>query len=453
MPARILVVDDLAPNRKLLEAKLKSQFYDVITAENGVEALHLLQENKPDIILMDVMMPQMNGFEACRRIKKDPKTADIPIIMVTALTDIDDRIQGLDAGADDFLTKPINDLPLFARIRSLVRLRNITNELRLRDETGAKLGSSSDLFTQVTTENSRILVIDEDASEAQQFVEALSSIHAQTEIATSQSDGVHASETGTFDVIIVNAQVGEHNGLNLCAHIRSQDKSRTTALLLLVEDNDTDTLVRGLDMGINDYLITPIDSNEIRARIRTQIRRKRYQDALKDSYKQSISLASIDGLTKLFNRRYFDVHIEAMLSQALANQRHLSFMILDIDHFKRVNDQHGHLGGDAVLQQIPERIVSSVRATDLVARYGGEEFAVIMPSTNIQQASAVAERIRSNIEKKPFILPGNSALSCTASLGVSTVHAEDSVANLIHRADRALYHVKETGRNRVAAYK
>ena len=135
MSARILVVDDILPNVKLLEAKLMSEYYSVLTASNGFEAIEVARAEQPDLILLDVMMPKMDGFEACKRLKSDPMTAHIPVVMVTALDQPTDRVRGLEVGADDFLTKPANDLALFARVRSLVRVKMMIDELRLRDET------------------------------------------------------------------------------------------------------------------------------------------------------------------------------------------------------------------------------------------------------------------------------------------------------------------------------
>ena len=134
MTARVLVVDDVELNVKLLEAKLSSEYYQVIPAYNGPSALELADSQLPDIILLDVMMPRMDGFEVCRRLKANPRTTDIPVVMVTALSDIADRLRGLEAGADDFLTKPVNDIALFARVRSLVRLKRMMEELRLRED-------------------------------------------------------------------------------------------------------------------------------------------------------------------------------------------------------------------------------------------------------------------------------------------------------------------------------
>ena len=135
MTARVLVVDDVLHNVKLLEAKLRSEYFDVLTAMNGMDALEIIEAEKPDIVLLDVMMPGMDGFEVCRRVKANPAVAHIPIIMVTALDQPKDRVMGLEAGADDFLTKPIQDLPLFARVRSLVRLKVMMDQLRIRNST------------------------------------------------------------------------------------------------------------------------------------------------------------------------------------------------------------------------------------------------------------------------------------------------------------------------------
>src|SRR5437868_8987030 len=140
MTARVLVVDDILSNVKLLEAKLTAEYFEVITAFNGLECLARMEQGAPDIVLLDVMMPGMDGFEVCRRIKSNPKTAHVPVVMVTALDQPSDRVTGLDAGADDFLTKPVDDAALFARVRSLVRREMMTDELRMREETGQNMG-------------------------------------------------------------------------------------------------------------------------------------------------------------------------------------------------------------------------------------------------------------------------------------------------------------------------
>ncbi len=454
MSARILVVDDLLPNVRLLEAKLESEYYDVVTAQSGKEALENIAKNPPDVILLDVMMPEMDGFETCKIIKSDPKTAHIPVVMVTALSDVDDRVQGLNVGADDFLTKPINDLALFARIRSLVRLKSMTDELKLRDQTGEELGVD-DLKRQriQDTSGAKILIVDDDQSQAQQISQRLTSIGMTVTVEPVPKEAVKFSERVDLDLIIISTQLSTDDGLHLCTHFRSQDKTRATPLLIIIEDDNMDLMVKGLDMGINDYLVTPIDSNEVVARVNIQVRRKRYQDALKATQKESLSMAILDRLKQVYNRHYMDTHVQRMLQAAQKGNKPLSLMMIDVDHFKNVNDTYGHLSGDEVLKQIPQRVMQNIRATDMITRYGGEEFAVILPDTSISQAADVAERVRKSIDIYQFtipVLPG--LIHCSISVGVSVSIASDTVASLISRADKALYHVKNTGRNKVAVY-
>jgi two-component system cell cycle response regulator len=453
MGSHVLVVDDLLPNRRLLEAKLKGEFYEVTTADSGAKAIEIATANPPDIILLDVMMPEMDGFQACKILKENPITADVPVVMVTALTDVEDRVQGLNAGADDFLTKPINDLALFARIRSLVRLKSMTDELKLRDKTGEQMGSIEERQKIEDISDAHILIIDDDAVQAQQITVKLNELGMKVVVEPEPAAAVRLSEEQNFDLIMVSTQLAADDGIHLCTHLRSQEKTRNTPLLIIIEEDNTDVLIKALDMGINDYLITPIDSNEVIARVRIQVRRKRYQDALQANQKESLEMAVRDGLTKLYNRRYFDSHLDRMLKSSLDNTKPLGLLMIDMDHFKSVNDTYGHQSGDEILKQLSARVMRSVRPTDLVARYGGEEFVVIMPNTDLKHSAIVAERIRKVIEAEPFDIPVEPfKLKKTISVGLSVATTKDSAAKLIERADKALYHVKNTGRNKIAIY-
>ncbi|MCE3233444.1 MAG: pleD 2 [Rickettsiaceae bacterium] len=453
MGSRILVVDDLLPNRRLLEAKLKGEYYDVTTADSGAKAIELATANPPDVILLDVMMPEMDGFETCKLLKKHPKTSDVPVVMVTALTDVEDRVQGLNAGADDFLTKPINDLALFARIRSLVRLKSMTDELKLRDKTGQQMAGIEENEKIRDISDAKIMIIDDDAAQAQQITLKLNELGMKVKVVPEPGEAVRLSETEDFDLIMVSTQLATDDGIHLCTHLRSQEKTRNTPLLIIIEEDNTDVLIKALDMGINDYLITPIDSNEVIARVRIQVRRKRYQDALQANQQESLEMAVKDGLTRLYNRRYFDMHIERMLKSSLDTIKPLAMMIIDMDHFKNVNDTYGHQSGDEILKQLAARITRSVRPTDLVARYGGEEFVVVMPNTDLKHAAIVAERVRKVIETEEFDIPvPPGKVKKTISVGLSVAVNGDEARSLIERADKGLYHVKNTGRNKVAVY-
>ena len=289
MPARVLVVDDTPLSVKLLTLQLEYEDYIVNTAANGLEALAKIEADKPDIVLLDVMMPGLDGFETCRRIRANPATAHIPVVMVTALQDVDDLVRGFEAGADDFLTIPVNSLALIARIRS-------------------------------------------------------------------------------------------------------------------------------------------------------QLRQKRYYESLLE---QSL----IDPLTGAFNCRYLEAQVPRLIARCRAAHKPIAVLMIDVDHFKRINDEHGHAAGNHVLKEIVNRITSALRPWDLVARMGGEEFAVVLPETDLDAGHRIAERLCSRIAGTLV-----ADVAITVSIGAAVIQPEEEEPDAaLRRADAALYEAKRAGRNRAMA--
>lgn len=452
MTARILVVDDIPANVKLLEARLLAEYFDVLTADDGYKALDIVAHTSVDIILLDIMMPGMDGFEVCERLKADPKTSHIPVVMVTALDQPADRVRGLKAGADDFLTKPVNDLQLVSRVKSLVRLKTLSDELRIRAETARHIGFEDYLRMDSLDAPGQVLLIDARASSQERIIKALKPVADVTAMSDPQAAIFEAAEN-PFDLVIINGSTDHYDPLRLCAQLRQLERTRFMPLLLATETGDEDIIVRALDLGVNDYIVRPLDPNELVARTLTQIKRKRYNDRLRSSVRQTIELAVTDGLTGLNNRRYLDNHLKTLFNRAATRGRALSVCITDIDRFKQVNDTYGHDAGDEVLKEFARRIRSTVRGADLACRYGGEEFVVVMPDTDAAAAAMIAERLRDIIERTPFALPGSDVgLSLTASLGIATnAPGVDTPEQLLKQADKALYEAKNSGRNRVVA--
>ncbi|BCW89034.1 Response regulator PleD [Alphaproteobacteria bacterium SO-S41] len=455
MTARVLVVDDIAANVKLLEAKLAAEYFDVFSASNGPDGLKLAAEHKPDIILLDVMMPGMDGFEVCRRLKNSPDTAHIPVVMVTALDQPADRVQGLDAGADDFLTKPVNDIALFARVKSLVRLKMMTDELRMREATGHSLGvvdAAEMLRSNAPDLGGRILLVEDRETSAKRTNDALSADH-EMKVTADPLEALMLARDGDFDLVILSLSLQNTDGMRLCSQLKTLESTRHTPILALVEEGDTKRLVRALEIGINDYLIRPLDKNELVARVKTQIKRKRYSDRLRQNLQLSLEMAITDQLTGLYNRRYMSRHLDTQLKAALDAKKPMSFLIMDIDFFKSINDTHGHAIGDEILRAFAARLKANVRGIDLACRYGGEEFVVIMPETDVAFAYAVAERLRQNVADVPFpISSSDKALTVTVSIGVTSIERPDDTADtILKRADAALYRAKRDGRNRVVS--
>lgn len=451
MSARVLVVDDILPNVKLLEAKLSSEYYDVLTATSGEEALKLADSDRPDLILLDVMMPGMDGFEVCKRIKGNPELAHIPVVMVTALTDSVDKVRGLEAGADDFLSKPVNDTALMARVSSLVRLKMTVDEWRARESTATQLGVVDDNANVMNepTENARVLVVEDLNFEADKIAETL---HQDNDNVIPVDSGMNAMEYVSqhdFDLLIISLNLKNEDGLRLCSHLRSNERTRSIPILMVASEEDMDRIARGLEIGAHDYILRPVDRNELLARARTQIRRKRFQERLRTSYEYSLSMALTDSLTGLYNRRYFDVHLQKMLKTHKDAGKNLSVMILDIDHFKEVNDKHGHVAGDDVLKVFAHRLQDNLRSFDMVARLGGEEFVVVLPDTTPHMTYFIAERLRRAVADKPVkcSVP-EGEISISTSIGGAVIEPGDyEVQEILDRVDKYLYEAKNGGRN------
>lgn len=452
MSARVLVVDDILPNVKLLEAKLASEYYDVLTATSGQEALEKVRDESPDIVLLDVMMPGMDGFEVCQEIKSDPTYAHIPVVMVTALTDAADRVRGLQAGADDFLSKPLNDTALMARVRSLVRLKMTVDEWRIRENTASQLGVVEEGGTVMSepVENARVLIVEDQSYDSDKIIETLKVDNDIVDVVENGVEAMSKIAKADYDLMIISLNLRDEDGLRLCSHLRSSDRSRAIPILMVAADEDMSRIAHGLEIGAHDYILRPIDGNELLARVRTQIRRKRFQERLRATYEISLSMALTDTLTGLYNRRYFDVHLQKLLQKNESSRKSLGILMMDIDHFKSVNDTHGHGVGDEILKEFAERIQDKLRGFDMVARMGGEEFVALLPDVSEEMAYVVAERLRSAIDDEPFKCSAEGGeLHITTSIGGTVVEkgTKAEAVAVMKEADDALYQAKENGRN------
>lgn len=458
MSGRVLVVDDVPTNRLLLRAKLSSAYYDVVVAENGTKALELARSEQPDMIMLDVMMPDIDGFTVCSILKSQEETAHIPVIMVTSLDTPEERIRGLEVGADDFLSKPFNDLALFARVRNLMRMKMMFDELRLRDMTSRELGltdyiSEQDMEPEV---GGPILLAPRCQREGEEWDAFLRDrLNVPTILTSSEREALNLARLELPDCFVVHQHLMEGgDGLRFVSALRARPETRQSAIILVVENGDIQTAAKGLDLGASDYIEAPFDPSELVARIRSQLRRKRYSDWLRSSVRNGLKMAVIDPLTGIYNRRYAAQHMNRVMERAREIDGLFAVMMIDLDKFKAINDRYGHDAGDAVLREFSRRLQENIRGVDLVARFGGEEFFVAMPDVDQVAAAAAAERIRGAIEGAAFILPhGAGEAHVTVSIGVAIADSSDEDAEaIIRRADLALFESKEGGRNRVSFF-
>ncbi|MEO0881708.1 MAG: PleD family two-component system response regulator [Pseudomonadota bacterium] len=447
MSARILVVDDILANRRLLQAKLEARYYDVLMASGGQEAIELARQHRPDVILMDVMMPGMDGYEATRQLKTDPLTSHIPVVMVTALSQQEHRLQGLEAGADDFIIKPFDDFGLLSRINALSRYNAVASELRQR-EAGAGLQYSE--IAKDSPEMAgppRVIIVEENLRAASKLAGYLN--NAGHQAVTVHEAGPPDAE-GT-DVMVLSLTGQSFDPLRLCAKFKISERTRAIAIIVICDHSTEDKAIRALELGASDIIQSPVDPQELTARVLTQTRRTRYIDVLRRRVDRGIELSIIDPLTGLHNRRYMMSQMLQLMQRTAHGDKPTSVVALDIDHFKSVNDTMGHDAGDRVLVEFAERLKRSVRPKDIVCRQGGEEFIVIMPETPVELACGVAERVRQSVAADPFVFGNDgSEINVTVSAGVATdIAGRISAEDLLRRADDALYDAKKSGRNQV----
>lgn len=451
MSARVLVVDDVLPNIRLLEAKLLSEYFQVITATNGREALEKIEAESPDVILLDIMMPDMSGYEVCRHIRSTPKISHIPVIMVTALSDQKDKNKALQSGADDFLSKPVNDLELFARVRSLSRLKMMMDEWQAREMTTEQLIDSSQhtIFSE-TTDHARILAVTDDPAELSQISSAVAQDQDDVQGESSCEIAYKRAQVQDFDLILISLSLEGQDGLRLCSSLRNNDRTRGIPILMIGQDGEIDRVAKSLEIGAHDYILKPLDGDEILARLRTQVRKKRYQDRLRLHFEQSLSMALTDSLTGIFNRRYLERHLPKMIKRAQTASKSMTLFIFDIDFFKKVNDRYGHIVGDEILQEVSRRIHWRLRSSDLLVRFGGEEFVVALPYVDSEAAEVIAERLRCEICETEFKVPSwDETIPLSISIGGVVVAQSDLLdKEMLQKADEALYQAKENGRNR-----
>ena len=452
MTSRVLVVDDIEMNARLLEARLMAEYFEVTCAANGPDAIEIVQAGECDIVLLDVMMPGMDGFEVCRRLKADPRTTHVPIVMVTALDERRDRITGLQAGADDFLTKPVDDVALVTRVKSLTRLKMLTDELRLRAITSREVNGLENALHGDLPNGSggRVAVIDDNPTSYERTLKALAGDQT-VEVLSRPDEAVFRAAEGNYDLIVLSLGLDVPDPLRLCAQLRAIDRTRTIPILLVASEGQEPAILRAVEIGVNDYVLRPLDGHELLARARTQVRRHRMNETLRSSVHQTMRMAVKDQLTGLSNRRHFDRHGTALFEKARETGADLALVMLDIDHFKAINDTHGHAIGDEVLIEFANRLGRNVRSKDMACRLGGEEFVVAMPGTDLELAFVVADRMRREVAMHPFVARGGAEqLSVTTSAGVAIVGDGDaSLADTLARADAALYNAKQNGRDQV----
>ena len=453
---RILIVDDDPKNVKLMCGLLNREDYELSTAANGLSALERVHKTPPDLILLDVMMPGMDGYEVTRRLKAGAETKAIPIILITALDSPEDRARGLEAGAEEFLTKPVNPVEIEARIQSMLKLKRYRDQLAIRacSEDQACSDVAAVEPPAPTGNSQRILIVEDDAKDLKLLQSHLISPDYTIEFVRTGSDAIETISRRRFDLVLLDILLPGLDGFEICSRIKQMDDARDTQVVLITCLSDMENKIKGVELGADDYLIKPIEPRELQARVKVLLKKKAYLDSLHAHYAKALNSALLDGLTGLYNHAYLKRFLDLEIKRSQRQGHSTSLLMIDLDNFKQINDRLGHMAGDAILREVARRVKDSIREIDVAARYGGEEFAVVLPYGDSQALRKVGERIRGLIENRPFLIPGREDdQQVTVSVG-GAVYPTDAatVDALIDTADRMLYQAKREGKNRVVIF-
>ncbi|WP_322893858.1 MULTISPECIES: diguanylate cyclase [unclassified Yoonia] len=456
MSGRILIVDNVATNRIVLRAKMLAAQFLVSTCATKAEATTLIKAHRPDLILVNLSDPDEDRHGFCAALRADAATCDIAIIAVGVADTAQARFAALAAGADDVLARPMHDGLLLARIRSLLRIRSATAELALRDGTSRALGFQERPVTFTTP--ARVTLIAAQTAPVYCLMATLNRGLDQPvqrrDAAEVLRDSTAAHDTDLFIIPAADPLCDPSTLFGLVSDLRSRVDTRLSSILIVVPRCAPDILALFLDLGADDVVSEDALPEEVILRARALVARKHLQDALRRNLRDGLQAAVTDPLTGLFNRRYVDHHLDRMREQSIAAGRALAVMMIDIDHFKAINDSYGHAAGDRVLVAMAQRLQTNLRAVDLVARIGGEEFLVALPRTTAAQAQGAANRLRHLVSETPFDLgEAHAPAQVTISVGVALsddAEPEQDTGRMCDLADAALYRAKSAGRDRVA---
>ena len=454
---KILIVDDEPLNTKLLSAQIPSDRYSVVCAYCGREALEIAEKIRPELILLDVMMPNMDGYEVTLKLKAMPTTSHIPIIMITALQGSEDKARGLEAGAEEFLSKPVNKVELLARINSMICLKRYKEQLSHRMQSEKQVVGRETPLISVQNEEickATILLVEDNKKDISLIKGHLGDLPYEVLIAENGEDAIAIVKTKEVDVILLDILLPGMNGFQVCSTIKESNDVSPPQIVIITSLDDLGSQIKGAELGADDFLIKPINGRVFRARINSLVRKKKYLDKLLSHYEIAVNSAIMDGLTGLYNHIYLKQSLEMEVKRSIRQQYPSTLIMLDLDNFKHYNDTYGHLAGDAVLAEFSSLLKSCVRETDLVARYGGEEFCIVLPYTGKQESLMVAEKILQSIRNHKFAektCPASEAI--TASAGIASCPSDTSIASeLINKADAMLYVAKKEGKNRAIVY-
>lgn len=459
MQGTILILDAVSTNRIMLKVQLSAAWYHVVQADRlqGVRAL--IQRCQPDLIIAAMDLPDGRATQLPAMLAGDAHLSRIPIVAVTAQNDQTARLRALEAGVDDVLSQPIDDLMLQARIRRLLRASSELDTLGFDQScphASPGLAEQPGLFLHQAQDTGRVALLTQDARTGPLWRSQLSA-HWNGAIESYPMQSVQAlMQHRAPDAIVLELpKRNDGIGLRLLADLRARSAMRGAVVIAVPNPADSLLAAEALDRGAHDALPHGFCAPELALRLSAQLTRKAASDRLRTSVQNGLKDAMRDPMTGLYNRRYALPKLAHMARRATECHRDFALMMVDLDHFKQINDRFGHQSGDAVLVETAYRMRSCLNPASLIARVGGEEFLIGLPDSDSETALGIADHLCRRINEKPFHVPGASdPIRVTTSIGIAIgpgrqTNGPDPVAPILNQADQALYSAKTAGRNQV----
>lgn len=447
---RILIVDDDPTSLKILESMLPAERYSVVKVNNGEEALESAFDQPPDLILLDIMMPGIDGYEVTRKIKKDKRTKDVPIIIITSLDESESKVKGLEEGAEELLSKPVHATELLARVSSMLRLKEYRDQLTIRTLSGKSFGVMPKQQEEVEIKEEevpQILLVEDTEVDANIVENALEGESFQLTTVKSGKEVFSSVSQKEIDLILLDILLPDMDGFEICRRLKKDHKDIQVVIVTCLDD--LESKIKGVELGADDFLVKPIIGRELKARVKTLLEKKVHLDSLQTHYQEALGRSQLDWLTGLYNHGYFQQFLGYELNRSLEQGFPVTLIMIDVDNFKSYNDTLGHSAGDAILREMGQVVRNSIREVDFAARYGGEEFAVVLPYVHRENAITVAERIHKALTSHEFFHDESIELeNPTVSMGIAIFPEEASnKTDLIIQADSMLYLAKQNGKN------
>ncbi|MFY9113693.1 MAG: diguanylate cyclase [Dethiobacteria bacterium] len=453
--ANIMLALNNPIERGLIKSILIKRDYEVTEAPNYDLAVKLAPSILPGIIITASGADEF-GDKLLTKLKYYSLSTNVSFILLTDNNNEEQKVKAIANGADDLISRPLSRTELLFRIDRLLNESNLQQKLQLNlEEPSTRLPRLNDRVVPHEDKKPVVLIVDDNKLIRIQLKDYVESLNCTVITAADGNTALEVTQNHALDLILLDIILPDLGGMELLEMVRQQKNLLQLPVIIISGLSDSDSKLKALEIGADDYITKPIDFNELQIKMRTVLRKKFYYEEVTQNYHHAVKKSITDSLTELYNRGYFHEFLEREIKRCRRYHHDLTLIIADIDFFKNYNDRYGHPRGDIVLRTVANILKQCIRSSDLAARYGGEEFAVVLPETDLAGGITVAEKIRFSVENYKFMdQHSQPAGNLTISLGVSSIPAIDkhtTLTEFITQADQALYKAKRRGRNQVVS--